>query len=89
MTRQPPAAVQPIPVPTQRFSHIHVEFVEPLTVSKEGFGYLFTIIDWSSRWLEAIPLATMDTNTCVEAFISTWVARFGKRREGEIERRGG
>jgi len=43
--RQPPAAVQPILVPTQRFSHIHIDFVGPLTVSKEGFCYLFTIID--------------------------------------------
>ena len=27
VTRQPAAAVQPIPVPTQRFSHIHMDFV--------------------------------------------------------------
>ncbi len=77
VTSQPAAAVQPIPVPQQRFSHIHVDFVGPLTVSKEGFRYLFTIIDRSSRWLEAIPLATMETDTCVEALISSWIARFG------------
>jgi len=77
VTRQPPAADQPIPVPTQRFSHIHVDFVGPLTVSKEGFRYLFTIIDRSSRWLEAIPLTSMETDTCVEALISSWIARFG------------
>jgi hypothetical protein len=75
--RKPPAAVQPVPVPTQRFSHIHVDFVGPLTVSKEGFWYLFTIIDRSSRWLEAIPLTSMDIDNCVEALISNWVARFG------------
>jgi len=75
--RQPPAAIQPIPVPTQRFSHIHVDFVGPLTVSKEGFRYLFTIIDRSSRWLEAIPLTSMETDTCVEALINNWIARFG------------
>jgi transposase InsO family protein len=75
--RQPPAAIQPIPVPTQRFSHIHVDFVGPLTVSKEGFRYLFTIIDRSSRWLEAIPLTSMETDTCMEALISNWIARFG------------
>ena len=50
--RQLPAAIQSILVPTQRFSHIHVNFVGPLTVSKEGFRYLFTIIDRSSRWLD-------------------------------------
>jgi transposase InsO family protein len=78
VTRQPAAAVQPIPVPSQRFSHIHVDFVGPLATSKEGFRYLFTIIDRTSRWLEAIPLASMDTDTCVEALISHWVARFGR-----------
>ena len=72
--RQLPAAIQPIPIPTQRFSHIHVDFVGPLTVSKEGFRYLFTIIDRSSRWLEAIPLTSMETNTCMEALISNWIA---------------
>jgi len=36
-------------------------FVGPLTVSKEGFQYLLTIIDWTSRWLKATPLASMDT----------------------------
>ena len=75
--RQPPTVIQPIPVHTQRFSHIHVDFMGPLTVSKEGFRYLFTIIDQSSRWLEAIPLASMDTDTCMEALISNWIARFG------------
>jgi hypothetical protein len=47
--RQPPAVVNPIPVPSQGFSHIHVDFVGPLTTSKEGFRYLFTIIDRTSR----------------------------------------
>jgi transposase InsO family protein len=70
--------VDPIPVPTQRFSHIHVDFVGPLTTSREGYRYLFTFIDRSSRWLKAIPLATMDTDTCEEALISNWVARFGR-----------
>jgi len=75
--RQPPTVIQPIPVHTQRFSHIHVDFMGPLTVSKEGFRYLFTIIDQSSRWLEAIPLTSMETDTCLEALISNWIARFG------------
>jgi len=55
-----------------------VDFVGPLTTSKEGYRYLFTIIDRSSRWLEAIPLASMDTDAAVEALIGNWVARFGR-----------
>ena len=68
---------QPIPVPTQRFSHIHVDFVGPLPTSREGFRYIFTIIDRTSRWLEAIPLTSMETDTMVDALINNWVCRFG------------
>jgi hypothetical protein len=53
----PRARPQHIPVPTRRFSHIHVDLVGPLPASK-GFTYLFTIIDRTSRWPEAIPIAT-------------------------------
>jgi transposase InsO family protein len=77
VVRQPPAAQQPIPVPTQRFSHIHVDFVGPLPTSREGFRYLFTIIDRTSRWLEAIPLTSMATDTMVDTLINNWVCRFG------------
>ncbi|GFR76397.1 Pol polyprotein [Elysia marginata] len=37
-----------IPVPEKRFSHIHIDLVGPLPPS-EGFTYLLTIIDRSSR----------------------------------------
>jgi len=77
VTRQPAAAVQPIPVPQQRFSHIHVDIVGPLPVSREGYRYLFTIIDRSSRMLEAVPLANVEAATCRDALIRHWIARFG------------
>jgi len=77
VTRQPAAAVQPIPVPEQRFSHIHVDIVGPFPVSREGFRYLFTMIDRSNRMLEAVPLANIETETCRDSLINQWVARFG------------
>ncbi len=77
VTTQATAAEQPIPIPQQRFSHIHVDLVGPLPVSALGYTYLFMIIDRSSRWLEAIPLKTMDSQACVDALAETWIARFG------------
>jgi cleavage and polyadenylation specificity factor subunit 1 len=77
VTRQPAAPVEPIPVPSQRFSHVHVDVVGPLPTSREGFRYLLTMVDRSSRWLEAIPLRSVEAATCAEAFIAGWVARFG------------
>ncbi|MFN9901112.1 MAG: integrase zinc binding domain-containing protein, partial [bacterium] len=42
VTAQPAAAVEPIPVPARRFSHIHVDLVGPLPTSAAGYSYLFT-----------------------------------------------
>jgi transposase InsO family protein len=71
------APVQPIPIPEQRFTHVHVDLVSPLPTSAEGFKYLITMVDRSSRWLEAAPLKAMAAEDCVDALISSWVARFG------------
>ncbi len=50
----------PIPVPQHRFAHIHIDLVGPLTISL-SHSHILTIIDRTSRWMEAIPL----TNTTV------------------------
>jgi len=77
ITKQPTAPVQPIPVPLQRFLHVHVDLVGPLPAARDGSRYLFTMIDRTSRWLEAVPIKNMEAATCAEVFISAWVARFG------------
>jgi transposase InsO family protein len=74
---QPAAPVQPIPVPERRFTHVHVDLVGPLPTSAEGFTYLFTMVDRSTRWLEAVPIKSMSAQVCVDTFIATWVARYG------------
>ena len=60
----------------QAFAHIHVDLVGPLPSSK-GFTHIFTVIDRSTRWPEAIPLKDTSTSTCVNALISGWIARNG------------
>jgi hypothetical protein len=66
-----------IDIPTRRFSHVHVDIVGPLPVAEGGFTYMLTMIDRTTRWLEAVPLVEMSAVQCVEAFIANWVARFG------------
>jgi hypothetical protein len=46
-----------IPVPHRRFSHVHVDLVGPLPRSA-GFTHLFTVMDCTTRWPEAIPLSS-------------------------------
>jgi hypothetical protein len=65
-----------IPVPHRRFSHLHVDLVGPLPRS-EGFSYLFTVIDRTTRWPEAIPLAAVTAADCAAALLRGWIQRFG------------
>ena len=65
-----------IPLPTSRFSHIHVDLVGPLP-SSNGYTYLFTIVDRVSSWPEAIPLASTTADDCATALVQHWISRFG------------
>jgi hypothetical protein len=67
---------QPIPIPELRFSHLHIDLVGPLHYSG-GCNFIFTVIDCTSKWMEAIPLADMSAATCHKALISSWISRFG------------
>jgi transposase InsO family protein len=77
VTAQPAAAVQPIAVPTLRFSHVHIDIVGPLPCSQDGFSYVLTAVDRSTRWAEALPLKGIAAADCAEVFIAGWVARYG------------
>jgi hypothetical protein len=65
-----------IPVPVRRFSHVHVDLVGPLPRSS-GFAYLFTIVDRTTRWPEAVPLASTTAADCAAALLQGWIQRFG------------
>jgi len=64
-----------IPVPHRRFAHIHVDLVGPLPPS-HGHTYLFTIIDRTLRWPEAVPLSSITAADCARALFAGWVSRF-------------
>jgi hypothetical protein len=65
-----------IPVPVRRFSHIHVDLVGPLPRSS-GFSYLFTVVDRTTRWPEAVPLTSTTAADCAAALLQGWIQRFG------------
>jgi hypothetical protein len=52
VTAQPAPAVEPIPAPAHRFSHIHMDLVGPLPSSAAGYSYIFTAVDRSSPPIE-------------------------------------
>jgi transposase InsO family protein len=53
-----------------------VDLVGPLLPSL-GNTYLFTIIERTLRWPEAIPLASITAADCARALFTGWVSRFG------------
>jgi len=65
-----------IPVPVRRFAHLHVDLVGPLPPSS-GYTYLFTVIDRTTRWPEAIPLSSVTAADCAAALLQGWIQRFG------------
>jgi hypothetical protein len=65
-----------IEIPRRRFAHVHVDLVGPLPRSA-GFSYLLTVLDRTTRWPEAIPLAAVTAADCAAGFFHGWVQRFG------------
>ena len=76
ISRHVKAPLAPLAMSDHRFQALHLDIVGPLPES-EGHLYLLTVIDRYTRWLEAIPLATVTALSCARALLRHWVARFG------------
>jgi hypothetical protein len=76
VVRHTRAALVPIPVPSRRFSHVHLDIVGPLPSSR-GKTHILTIIDRTTRWVEAAQLENVSTREVLTAFTEQWISRFG------------
>jgi hypothetical protein len=65
----------PIPIPQRRFSQIHIDLVGPLQ-SISICSHILTVIDRSSKWMEAISLVETSAAACAKALTFSWISRF-------------
>lgn len=62
--------------PSDLFEHIHTDIVNPLGISNE-YNYVCTFIDRSIKWIEAIPMKNIISESVAKAFVGNLVSRFG------------
>jgi hypothetical protein len=67
---------QPILIPQRSCYHLHVDLVGPWQYSN-NFNYIFTIIDRTSKWMEAVLLSETSAVACAKALTFIWISRFG------------
>ena len=65
------------PIPGRRFTQLMVDVVGPLPKSAKGMTHLLTIIDRTSRYVQAVPMPEATAESCCQAFLEGWVAQFG------------
>jgi transposase InsO family protein len=72
-----------IPVPlTQQlfgeaFERVSIDLIGPLKETSRGYRYAVTMEDNFTKWVEATPLRTMETEEVCQAVIKEFVSRFG------------
>lgn len=59
-----------------RLEHVHIDIIGRLPTSDTN-NYCLTMIDRATHWMEVAPIPDMSAATIVDAFISTWIARYG------------
>ena len=68
------------PIVDTPFARAAVDIVGPLPVSNNGYRYIFTLVDFATRFPEAIPLKRIETADVAEALV-TIISRVGAPRE--------
>ena len=65
--------LQSIPIVSTPFSKVAVDIIGPLKpTSGRGHRYVLTIIDYETRYAEAVPLQQVDTALVAEALSMVW-----------------
>ena len=69
----PRAPLGDMPLIDQPFKRVAIDLVGPIApASDKGHRYVLTLVDYATRYPEAVPLKNIDTETVAEAFLHTY-----------------
>nr|VZI46665.1 unnamed protein product [Spirometra erinaceieuropaei] len=59
------------------FERVGVDIVGPLPYTTSGHRYILVLVDYFTKWAEAIPLQRQDAASVTNALLKEWVCRYG------------
>lgn len=68
--------LQPLSTIEEPWQRVAIDIVGPLPRTANGYRYILTIMDFASRYPEAVPLRRVDTRTVADALIEVF-SRYG------------
>ena len=72
--------MKPLPIVDVPFSCITMDVVGPLTRTTRGHRYILVVMDYTTRWPEAIALKSVDSETIARTLVDLF-ARIGSPKE--------
>ena len=77
----PKVPLEKMPLIDKPFKRVAIDLVGPISPpSEEGHRYILTLVDFSTRYPEAVPLKKIDTETVAEALVDIF-SRLGVPEE--------
>ena len=66
----PKVLLENMPLIDMPFKRVAIDLIGPISPpSKEGYRYILTLVDYATRYPEAVPLKNIDTETVAEALV--------------------
>ena len=77
----PKVPLEKMPLIDKPFKRVAIDLVGPISPpSEDGHRYILTVVDFSTRYPEAVPLKNIDTETVAEALVDIF-SRLGVPEE--------
>ena len=71
------APLNPMPIPSQAFSRLHIDVLGPLTPTTEGHKYIVLVVCAFTGWCECFPVKTQESSVIAQILHSEIFCRYG------------